>query len=371
MRERGTVFGDTGWDHGNARVRAMKADLLRPRDYEALLGLPLERLIAALAETSYGPDVAAALPRYPPPLALQRAISTNLARSLRTVRGSYEGRPAEAVELLLGRWDLANTVTVLRGKARRAPPDEVVALIVPVGTVDEAVAAELSRRPGLVPAVELMVAWGAPRPEVARAVWRALPRFERTGDVAGIELAAVRAHWETVERALQAGVADGALEGALREEVDRRNVVVVLRLWASLRRGEPAERADEEAPLPGGRVPPEPLRAVVHLGSREEVVAELLRLPGTGWMRGPLLGWAAGGNLAELERRLEAAAALRAVGLFSRGDPLSAAVPVAFTFAKENEARNLRLLGYCAEVGMPRDAAREQLSVPGDPGWAG
>jgi V/A-type H+/Na+-transporting ATPase subunit C len=60
-----------------------------------------------------------------------------------------------------------------------------------------------------------------------------------------------------------------------------------------------------------------------------------------------------------------------AVGLFLRGDPLGIDVPIAYTVAKENEVRNLRLLGEGSVGGLPVAAVRAQLIVPWGGRWAG
>ena len=68
-----------------------------------------------------------------------------------------------------------------------------------------------------------------------------------------------------------------------------------------------------------------------------------------------------------LQRELELSRVRWAVGLFLRGDPLSFDVPIAFTVAKENEVRNLRLLSEGAAGGLPARALRAQLIMP----WGG
>jgi vacuolar-type H+-ATPase subunit C/Vma6 len=83
--------------------------------------------------------------------------------------------------------------------------------------------------------------------------------------------------------------------------------------------------------------------------------------------RAPLERIAAGGDLPTLQRELEASRVRWAVGLFLRGDPLGLDIPVAYSVAKENEVRNLRLLGEGAAGGLPAPALRAQLIIP----WGG
>ena len=54
----------TGYDYGNARLRARKSRFLGRSDYEALLSASdLEALLGLLGGTRYGPDIEAVLPR--------------------------------------------------------------------------------------------------------------------------------------------------------------------------------------------------------------------------------------------------------------------------------------------------------------------
>ena len=55
--------------------------------------------------------------------------------------------------------------------------------------------------------------------------------------------------------------------------------------------------------------------------------------------------WADHDDLVALTEELQIASTRRAVRLFSRGDPLGFAVPVAFSRAQEHEVRNLRWIG--------------------------
>lgn len=353
-----------GYDYGNARLRARRAVLFDALAYERLLGRDVDGLLAALAESPYRPEIEEAIPRLRGLPALHRALSLNLVRTLRAVAGFYSGRPREGIALLLSDLDLQTLLTILRGLARRLAPEEIVPLLVPAGAFDEVSAGELARQPGLRPGIELMATWGVPSHAVARAAVAALPRFEQTGDLAGLELAVTRAHAEAVWRAVDRdGWATEALGPILRERVDRRNVVTALRGREARLRGEPAwEREDPY--LPGGRVLAAALASIAGTDEPQDVLVRLSRVAPAPWWREPLERWAEHGELTRLERDLERAAVRRAISLLWSGDPLGIDVPIAFVSAKENEVRNLRLLGYGAERDVPVDTLRELILVP-------
>ena len=361
---RGDLAGAGGYEYGNARVRALKGGLLDQAGYDGLLGRGLDGLLAALAEGSYRADVEAATPRFRGLAALHHALSANLTRTLRAVRGFYGGRAGRALELLLSRWDVENLLAIVRGQARRAEAQDTLSTVVPVGALDAVAAAEAAAQPGLRQAVELLHFLGVPSRSMVGAVARRVGEYERKGDLAALEEAALRAWGEEIAVALaETSPERDVLAGVLREEIDRRNVLVALRLWEGRHRGETV--ADDVAPfVPGGEIGPDALVVAAGAGSREGALSVMSGTRAARMWGEPLRRWARDGDLPALDRAMGAASTLRAVGLFHRADPLGVGVPAAFVAAKENEVRNLRLIGVGAAMGVPPGALRAQLVVP-------
>jgi V/A-type H+-transporting ATPase subunit C len=266
--------------------------------------------------------------------------------------------------LILSRFDVQNVMTILRAQARHLPPADTLPLLVPVGAIDEVAAGEMARQPSLQAAVGLMAEWGVPRPDVARAVWGELPAYDRTGELSLLETALMRAHAAGLARALtQEGDDVSDLEPILREELDRRNLLVALRLRDARRLGEPTEGAQDPY-LPGGRIPTASLAALTSSDTSGDATARLARLGVPSIWRAPLAEWAERDDLSRLEHALDAEATRWAISLFWRGDPLGVGIPTAFVAARENEVRNLRLLAYGADQGMAADELWEELVIP-------
>lgn len=352
---------DDGFVYGNTRLRARKPELLGAADYAVLAGCDGDGLLAALAETAYRPDVQAALPRFRGRRALQEAIRGHVARQLGDLRRFYAGPARDQVDLLLGRVDLRNLRTVLRGLARFTPADEIVALLDPGGMVDDTVLSELAAQANLRAAVDLMVAWALPRRDVARAVLAAWPAYQRTGDPAVLEGALGRA-W--AERLAAEELPKGAepLARLLRREIDLANVLVAGRLGRARERGEPLGDGGPEAfLLPGGTIDPALIGRAVAAPDRAASVAALAALPFPERWHAALSAFERHGDLLALTEALEALLIREAIGLFTTGDPLGVAVPIAFTAALENEARNLRLVGAAVEAGDPPELTLGRL----------
>ncbi|HXV41940.1 MAG TPA: V-type ATPase subunit, partial [Anaerolineae bacterium] len=177
----------SGYDYGNARLRAMRSRLLKEADYSNLLAKGnLEELINALAETPYKEDIEIALTRRAGVQCIFEAVRANLTRTLQQIRNFFEGEPGTLIDLLLRRWDRHNLLAILRGQSQEVSPETVLSTIVPIGQLDEVSLRELARQPGLRAVIDLMTTWQLPYATVLRRV------HSRTGarpDLDQLELA--------------------------------------------------------------------------------------------------------------------------------------------------------------------------------------
>lgn len=349
--------------YGNTRLRARKSGLLDRAGYEELLGKDVDGLLGALASTGYAPEVEAALARFRGTRRVHETVRLHLARSLEEMRSFYEGYARELVDLLLSRWDLHNLIALLRGGATGRPSGEVLANVIPLGALSEALAREIARQTEFAAAVQLLVRWRLPDPETARSLREAWPEYERTENLAALEHE-VMAGWalRTAAALARAGTDGGGLRRVFEREIDRRNVLVVLRLREALGRGEIEELPgpSDHPYLPGGSIRPELLDAAIRLPDPESVTAEIAGAAPGSW-RAPLERWTRGGDPVALQGELESLWIAGALALFYGGNPLGVDVPVAYAIAKENEARNLRVIAEGAARGLEPHIVRAQL----------
>jgi len=353
-----------GFDYGNARVRAMWSRLLDRAAFDRMLGRSVGEVLDVLGSGEYAQDVRHALGRARDAAAIHLAVSRNLGRTLHAVRGFYGGDAGRAVGLLLGRWDAANVVTLLRAQAVEADVDDAVSMIVPAGALDEAAAREIAEQPGLRAAVGLMTMWAVPDEQTARAAVQALPGYESTGDLAVLEEQVLLAWATEMDDALgRLGRRAEAMD-PLREEVDQRNALLSLRLLALARERKATAPPPRERFLPGGLIDRRAFGVAAAAASRQGAAAALgAPTPAAAW-RPALARWVGDGDLSRLQRELQVSHTLRTMSLFGRGDPLGIAVPLGYVFAKENEARNVRIIAYGAASGAPPAAVRDQVVAP-------
>ncbi len=352
--------------YGNTRLRARKAELLSAAEYDALLGGSLDEVYAVLTQTSHQPEVEAAQAGRRSELALQNALRRHLARVLQELRSFYQGRARDLVDLLLARYDLHNLLSILRGHAREQSADRILATIIPLGELGGAAGEEIARQREPRAAVALLVGWRLPDAATARVLADAWSEFERTENLAALEHAVTAAHALALDEALAEEAEAEPLRELTARERDTANALAVLRLREALQLDELTEApAVGDHVLAGGTIRTEALAAALREPRREDAAATLAVAARRGDWRHPLERYGGTGDLQQLQRELELARVRWALALFLRGDPLGLDVPIAYTVAKENEQRNLRLIGEGAAHGIATELLRHQLLVPG------
>lgn len=340
----------------------MRARLLTSTDFsDMILVESLDRMLALLAETPYGPDVEDALVRTSGLRRVDESIRSHVARTLRLMASFYGDHARERVDLLLHRWDLRNLRSLLRFHGAAAEPSDLSGLLVPAGRLDEAELAELAGQPDVASFIDLLVAWGIPSPEMAIALIRARTSYRADGDLGILELALDRAFAGEIDRVL--GEEESGPAAIIRAEIDIRNLDAALRLRAARSAHEPGWAEAHTGYASGGLVPIDVWSEVVFTES-SEAAAELLtrRRLLSGWDNA-IRSWVSHGELTRLSEDLRRKTTSAAVSLLVTGDVLDFDVPVAFTFAKEAEARNLHLIGRGIVHGIPAAELEARLEV--------
>ncbi len=359
----------SGYGYGNARLRAMRSQLLTQADYRALLARAnFEELITALADTPYQPEIEAVLVRMEGVRTLFEALRANLSRTLGQLRGFFEGQPLTLVNLLLRRWDRHNLLSILRGQSQEIPADLILATLVPVGQLDEVSLRELARQPTLRAAIDLMITWQLPYARVLREVQL---RGDPMSAFDQLEMTLNRYHYASLWAELGAANGNAAIVlEHLRTEVDLINISTTLRLaripGVTILVGQRFNTPDVRSLLIEGRghVPVQQLAELVAAGQGVEDI--ILGLSETRY--GPALaaGWqryqAGEASLTVLERELERWQAGQTAAMFSR-NPLSIAIPLGYIGCKEIEVANLRLIAQTIDLGLARAQAERDLII--------
>lgn len=332
----------------------MRAQLLSRREYEMILALPdLSAIAAALRETPYGHQIESTGGEVPEVARLEEALRRNVSQTLARLVAISSGDCAEAVRLVLGRWEVQTVKTALRGVVSGASPAEILSSLVPTGLHDEAALEEMCRQADPRALAELMVTWREP---LGRPLLRALPEYRDPRDLATLESALERFWFEQAAKLLREirssspGVdGEDALSLFVSLSIDTTNLMTVLKEVED--RIVPVNR--DRHLLPGGRIFD---RNALDRIRASPTLAEALQEAGRSLFRRPLAVLPAPAEgipfLAVVERQLDRVL-LRASRNLARVDPLGWGPLVSFLLDKLREVRNLRMIVRARLVDLP------------------
>lgn len=348
--------GKRDYGYSNARIRGMRSRLLRRDMLERLTeAADLHQLIQELMQTEYAPDLEEALIHGRGANEVGEALRINLVRTYRKVFGFLNEEAADVAGTVLGRWDVFNLKTILRGKHVHLSNAEIADGLLPVGALTQADLEGLVRQPDIRAVVDTAMTWKLAE---ALALREGFAQYARTGDMAEFELALDRYYSQWAAARLARGNANHALaRKILSTQTDIQNLLMVFRVArANLETGE-AERYF----LAGGTDIPFDL--YMRLAGLSDVDEILDGLRGTRY--GLVLDEVAERYLetqaiAVFERALEDHLTRRAIAM-GGSDPLGVGIPLAYLWSKNNEVTNVRIIARGIAMGMPTERMRREL----------
>jgi vacuolar-type H+-ATPase subunit C/Vma6 len=353
----------SGYDYGNARLRALKSRLLSRTEMEALAetGSP-QALINALTKTAYQRAIEAALVRTSGIDCVVKALSRDLVETLGKVRTFYSGREEQMTAILLRAYDVHNLKAILRGLSKQATPDEITAALVPVGELTLNLMTRLARAPEPRVAIDMLATLRLP---IAQPLLEL--RIEHPG--AGnfeMDLALDQWHLRHAHAYVQKSRrGTHLLAAALDMEADLTNLLIVLRFVHS-----PPERQilhrrlrmDDLCQLfvGPGRLPFALLKKVGEQDSLEsavEILAGTLYEPP---LRAGLAAYARSQRLSDFEKQLRRFRLRWMAGLIIK-DPLGVGVPLGYFALKTSEVTNIRWIAQGIDLGLEAEAIKAEL----------
>ena len=340
--------GAGNYAYVTARVRAKKNQLLTPDQYPKLLARDSSEIARALQEGQYKAEIDELAARYRGAELVERATRLNLGRTYAAIQGYATGELALTIAAYLGRYDVANLKTVLRGKFAGATPEDILSETSPAGMLAPRLP-ELARLDGIEAVVDALHGTPFHRPLAPLVEGRTLTSLVE------LENALDQAYYEHLLLAIPTGGrANQAFRAWIQNEIDVLNLKTLFRLrFARVTEWEPYF-------VPGGHeVTRESAQRIVR-GTDEEAIAEVS-------------GLSVAPDVIEATRRSIAAGTVNAVATslehelmrdaanFSHRSPLSVLPVVDFILRKKIEADNLRAIAYGKQTGLPQSTIEELL----------
>lgn len=350
--------GPGGRDYGysNARIRGMRSRLLSRAFVDDLIGSPdISQFIQRLMDTEYAPDLDEALIKGRNAASVDDALKNNMVRTYQKVLSFLNDEARFVVATLLGRWDIFNLKTIVRGKQMHLAAGEIQEALIPAGQLTAVDLVALCGQEDVRAVVDTAVTWGLP---FAAAMREGYGAFVKTGELASLELALDRyyANWARMRlKSKRASIATS--RRILGIQVDISNLVMVLRL----------QKADTESIEPGqfyleggAAIQRQFYIDLAKLSDIDEVLDRLRSTPYGRTLDEVAVKFIEANSISVFERALEDFLMRRALSL-GTGDPLGVGVSIAYLWAKQNEITNLRIIVKGKAVGMPVDRVRREL----------
>ena len=353
----------SGYDYGNARLRAMKSRLLSWRELEALTSIDsLQGMIAALTKTAYCKPVETALARTSGMECISEALRNDLVNTLAKIHKFYQGQAGEMVAMVLRTYDIYNLKAILRGLAKNVPAGEILASLLPIGELEYGTLTELARGPGPRACIDLLASMGLP---FARPLHRL--RAERPGAGTGeMELALEQWYFQKAFQTMQHVRRDGrVLLSALQLKADLVNLLSIIRFAHA-----PAERkllrdwldttAMERLLVGPGRLP---FSLLVEAGNQDTIEAAVGSLAGTPYeipLNDGLRAYAQSTRLSDFEKQL-IRFRLHWMSKQIAGDPLGIGVLLGYLDLKINEVSNISWIAQAIRLELKAEAIRSEM----------
>ena len=117
-----------------ARLRGMRSHLLRRSFYERLMEAPdITTMIKELMDTPYAPFIEKHVVEGMTSASVDEALKDGMVAAYRKVLSFLDKESQTLLRTLLGRWDVFNVKTILRGAHSHVAAEDVVDSLLPVG----------------------------------------------------------------------------------------------------------------------------------------------------------------------------------------------------------------------------------------------
>ncbi|MBI5206221.1 MAG: V-type ATPase subunit [Candidatus Firestonebacteria bacterium] len=214
----------------NARVRAMKSVLLGREFYEDLLKTSdFSGIMGLLDKTPYKTEIQECAISRSGVEGIDEALKRNLARTFRKILSFAGSEPRELILMILGRWDLHNIITILRGVHIKVPTEQILESLIPAGEMDVSPLNQLANEQSIKGCIDVLATWGSP---YARVLNEKYGEYVEENDISILELALDKAYYaNALEKLKKIGnINYKIVKNLIVYEIDAINVTTILRL---------------------------------------------------------------------------------------------------------------------------------------------
>ncbi len=344
----------TDYSYINARIRGMKGRLFKASEYEELFIMhDLSSVTLFLSNSTYSRFILSA--EKAGINEIEEALRRDLSDTLKKIYNIAEGDIKRLLEILLGRWDVYNIKTILRGRHINRTSEDIMPLLIATGVLSESLLKELCLQEDIKGIADLLITW---RSLYGYVIQEGIKEYKESNDISSIELRLDKFYYtDSLRRLNKNREADYYVYTMLSYQIDTLNVITSLRILKEERlkiyadeyfiEGGDAfskklyKKVISEKGLDAGLRLLNTIKFRRRFKFTEEVFFEITDLP-------------------EMERRLEMGILKNAISL-SFKDPLNISLIIGYIWKKINEVINLRLILRGKLVDMPEQRLREMV----------
>ncbi|MBI5096290.1 MAG: V-type ATPase subunit [Nitrospirae bacterium] len=356
-----TTMSDYAYIH--TRIRFMEGDLLTADQLRRLLSFrELSAAVTYLKKTPYrlyfSEGIEGALIDR-----IDTALRTAISSTIQKIYKIFKGEDILLLEILLGRWDVFNIKTLIRGKLHNVVPQEVLSSTIPAGRLDEGTLKEVYKQPSVQTMVDMLFTIGFTYAAPLRRL-----EYLQEGDLFKGEIGLERAFFRHLLRRLKAydkrGINRAMVEDTVERLIDRYNLMAAVKVAGSGIQGIQINEAEAWF-IDGGKVIRPELYKKILRGS--DLSQSISMIDHATWkshwdqfyartrITDPLL---------RIERWLDYEMLTYAIRL-PRKDPFNIGLVISYLWRKINEVMNLRILLRGIHYNLPQGEIEGLLMLPG------
>lgn len=350
-------------EYGNARVRGHRAKLLSQEDFQRLRQITsLEKLIVALSAGKYKTVLEESSLIRTGETIVGYALSEFLREEYHFVESLYAENLRGPLRIIAAAWDVADLKTVIRGKYSGASETDIIASFIGSGAVIKRDAMRvLAKQKSIEDVINTALTLRLPYADALRV---GAEQFVIESAYTSFEAAIDKAYYAWVVKEVKKfRVQSSVIRSYAIENVDRRNIMTLLRLIRGGKGFDSAGQAEEYL-LSGGEVvsSPQEFFELSNLDEIDNLVKKLKSTELTDLLAKSIPEMMVSGSLADFDGAASAHTLRKAIKI-GRRDLHGIDVATAYLLALENEARNIRLIAHAVNFGIPGSYVERELTI--------
>lgn len=247
------------------RMRVRKTFLLPREDYMRMLNMDLPEITRFIEETHYKAEIDELSPSFDGIDLVEVALSWNLAKEYQKIIEIAPGHLKSFTKIYLARWDILNTLSILRGKSQGMSAGKIKEILIPAGSLDKVALDRMLAEDSLEKVGEALKGRS-----IYPVIQRELPQAIESGSFARLENELYKDYYANL-----IAVTSGRVKGGrpfmdyIRLDIDVKNIGTIFRV---MKGGAGNTDEMQEMLIPGGSASVDEMVRVAGSENVEEII---------------------------------------------------------------------------------------------------